>query len=90
MAFLDPTSGKETVMMEFNHAAGNPTAQDVVKKFALKEADLQETVLPLERAPDKTTYIAFVEHKAAERVEKSGHPDFIQNWSNPKMEPFKP
>lgn len=81
---------KESIMLEFNHAA-RPDVKDVQKKFGLKQDEIDDSfgVIPMSGKNGKESYVVVVTKDAAERVEKSAHPDFLKNWSNPKMEPFE-
>lgn len=83
---------KESVIMEFKHAAEKPpSVSDVRRKFDLASKDIDEQfgVIPLERDTGKS-YMAVVSKEVGERIEKEQHPDFIMNWSNPKMDTFRP
>jgi hypothetical protein len=85
MAF---NSAKESVMMEFNHAA-QPTLKEVQKKFGLGAGEIDGTfgVLAMESG-GTDTYIVVVTKDAAERVKKSAHPDFLKSWPNSQIGPF--
>jgi hypothetical protein len=77
------------VMMTIHWPEGQPTVQDVMRKFNLAPGEIDESYGPALIDDTRRDYVVMVESTASSKVQQEGH-DYQGPFSNPVIEPFGP